>query len=97
VRSSAEPTPNSPFGYGAHWWTNLGDSQGARTRLDWGMPPDSFFASGSLGQYVVEVPSARLVVTRFGVTHDPVLAMRQIARLVADTVAALHGEHEHAH
>jgi CubicO group peptidase (beta-lactamase class C family) len=92
VRYSAEPAPNAPFGYGAHWWTNLGDSQGARTRVGWGMPPDSFFASGSLGQYVIVVPSKRLVVTRFGVTHDPVLAMRQIARLVADTVAALHGK-----
>ena len=38
------------------------------------------------------VPSERLVVTRFGVTHDPFLAMREIARLVADTIAAVHGK-----
>jgi len=91
VRYSAKPTPNAPYGYGAHWWTNVGTSQGAQTRVKWGMPSDSFFASGSLGQYIVVVPSERLVVTRFGVTHDPPLAMREIARLVADTIAALHG------
>jgi CubicO group peptidase (beta-lactamase class C family) len=92
VRYSAEPTPNAPFGYGAHWWTNAGSSPGAQTRTGWGMPPDSFMAAGALGQYVVVVPSERLVVTRFGVTHDPRLAMREIARLVADTVAALHSK-----
>jgi len=92
VRYSAQPTPNAPFGYGAHWWTNAGTSEGAQRRVSWGMPPDSFFASGSLGQYVVVVPSERLVVTRFGVTHDPFLAMREIARLVADTIAAVHGK-----
>jgi len=92
VRYSAEPTVNAPYGYGAHWWTNLGTNEGARLRVSWGMPPDSFFASGSLGQYVVVVPSERLVVTRFGVTHDPSLAAREIARLVADVIAAVHGK-----
>ncbi|MFI5301248.1 MAG: hypothetical protein ACHREM_24455 [Polyangiales bacterium] len=36
------------------------------------------------------VPSERLVVARFGVTHDERLALRTGALLVADTVAALH-------
>jgi len=31
-------------------------------------------------------------VTRFGVTHDPSLAAREIARLVADVIAAVHGK-----
>jgi hypothetical protein len=89
VRYSAEPTPSAPFGYGAHWWTNSGTSLGAQTRIGWGMPADSFMASGSLGQYIVVVPSEQLVVTRFGVTHDPRQATRQIAELVGATVAAL--------
>src|SRR6202040_3797557 len=31
---SAAPTPNAFVGYGAGFWTNLGDSMGARTRIE---------------------------------------------------------------
>ena len=42
------------------------------------------------GQTVVVVPSERLVITRFGTTYDLRMAMVDICRLTAGTIAALH-------
>jgi hypothetical protein len=41
------------------------------------------------GQTVVVVPSKRLVIARFGTTYDLRMAMIDICRLTADTIAAL--------
>ena len=90
VRYSTRPTPNAFVGYGAGWWINSGDSQGARFRREHGMPADAFMAQGIYGQTVVVVPSERLVIARFGTTYDLRMAMVDISRLVADTIAALH-------
>ena len=62
IRYSTSPTLNR--GYGAGWW--LG---GPRWRRDWSLPDDAFYASGHLHQKLLVVPSARLVIARFGVTH----------------------------
>ena len=43
-------------GYGAGFWTNLGDSFGATYRIEHGWPRDAFFAKGTIGQYVIVVP-----------------------------------------
>jgi CubicO group peptidase (beta-lactamase class C family) len=90
VRYSTRPTPNAFVGYGAGWWINSGDSQGARFRREHGMPADAFMAQGIYGQTVVVVPSERLVIARFGTTYDLRMAMVDISKLVADTIAALH-------
>lgn len=90
VRYSTTPTPNAFVGYGAGWWINQGDSQGARFRREHGMPADAFMALGIYGQTVVVVPSERLVITRFGTTYDLKMAMVDICRLTAETIAALH-------
>ncbi len=90
VRYSTRPTTTADVGYGAGWWINDGDSRGARFRRDHGMPADAFMALGIYGQTVVVVPSERLVVARFGTTYDLRMAMIDICRLVADTIAALH-------
>jgi CubicO group peptidase (beta-lactamase class C family) len=89
VRYSTTPTPNAPVGYGAGWWINEGDSGGARFRRGHGMPADAFMALGIYGQTVVVVPSARLVIARFGTTYDLRKAMLDICRLTAETVAAV--------
>src|SRR5207244_459889 len=67
---SAQPTVGAGFGYGAGFWTNRGDSPGAVARVKLGMPNDSYFANGSLGQRIVIVPSANLVVVQLGVSQD---------------------------
>jgi CubicO group peptidase (beta-lactamase class C family) len=89
VRYSTAPTPGAWVGYGAGWWINQGDSQGARFRRDHGMPAEAFLALGIYGQTVVVVPSQRLVIARFGTTYDLRMAMIGICRLTADTIAAL--------
>jgi CubicO group peptidase (beta-lactamase class C family) len=88
VNYSASPTPNAFVGYGAGFWTNLGDSFGARYRIAQGWPRDAFFAKGTIGQYVIVIPSARLVIARFGVTPNWPLAADGVSRLVSDVVAA---------
>src|SRR5882672_8916873 len=90
VRYSTTPTPAAWVGYGAGWWINQGDSQGARFRPEHGMPTDAFMAQGIYGQTVVVVPSQRLVIARFGATYDLRAAMEDIARLTASSIAALH-------
>ena len=67
VDYSAAPTPGSErYGYAAGFWTNRGDGEGQRYRIARGIPADAFFARGANGQYVIIVPSQRLVVARFG-------------------------------
>ena len=53
------------------------------------MPADSFMALGNFGQYVVIIPSKRLVIVRLGNSHLPRGDMQMMARLVADVVAAV--------
>src|SRR6516165_2184079 len=89
VDYSARLTPGSEtYGYGAGFWTNRGTTGGAAKRIGLGMPPDSFMARGTQGQYIVIVPSARLVVVRLGMAHDRYEDVDGVARLVADAIAA---------
>jgi CubicO group peptidase (beta-lactamase class C family) len=88
VAYSTHLTPGSEaFGYGAGFWVN-GDNPGARATRPH-MPADSFMARGSRGQYVVVVPSARLVVVRLGDADTFAGDIRATDRLVADAVAAV--------
>jgi CubicO group peptidase (beta-lactamase class C family) len=88
AKYSAAPTPGAFVGYGAGFWTNLGDSMGAKYRTAQGWPRDAFFAKGSIGQYVIVIPSERLVIARFGRTANWPLDADGVSRLVADVVAA---------
>jgi CubicO group peptidase (beta-lactamase class C family) len=90
VSYSASPTPNSWVGYGAGFWTNQGDSFGADYRIHHGWPRDAFFAKGTIGQYVIIVPSGRLVIVRFGLSPNwP--DVDGVSRLVSDVIAATGG------
>jgi CubicO group peptidase (beta-lactamase class C family) len=74
--------------YAAGFFTNRSDHPNARGRVQLGMPRDSFFASGLLGQRIVIMPSQRLVVVRLGDSVDPTGDIRGLARLVKEVIAA---------
>lgn len=71
------PQPDRAEGYGATMWL-FGEKQG--------LPAGSYAAQGNRGQYVVVVPSAKLVVVRRG--EDPTGSSFDIARFAADVLAA---------
>jgi CubicO group peptidase (beta-lactamase class C family) len=89
VRYSASSTLNS--GYGAGFWTSLDTSAFAQSLERAGLPRGSFLAIGLFGQYVIVVPSERLVIARFGVSQrPPEIENGAAARLAADVISALH-------
>jgi CubicO group peptidase (beta-lactamase class C family) len=88
VKYSAAPTSAAFVGYGAGFWTNLGDSMGANYRIEHGWPRDAFFAKGSIGQYVIVIPSQRLVIVRLGRTVNWPLDADGVSQLVSDVVTA---------
>jgi len=57
VRRNGPAQPASGYGYGAGWWTFPARS---------GLPPDAIVARGNRGQYMVVLPSRRLVIVRRG-------------------------------
>ena len=67
----ADARQRAVIGYAAGFWTNRGDGEGQRYRIARGIPADAFFARGANGQYIVVVPSQRLVVARFGSAFTP--------------------------
>ena len=88
VKYSASATPNAWVGIGAGFWTNLGDSFGANYRVEHGWPRDAFFAKGTIGQYVIIIPSEKLVIVRLGRSPNWPPAADGVFRLVNDVVAA---------
>jgi CubicO group peptidase (beta-lactamase class C family) len=78
-------------GYGAGFWTNR-VNEGSVPVWDapWGIPQapqDMFYARGAMGQYVVIVPSERLVIARLGISQH---GGTGIGDLIAAVIAALH-------
>jgi len=88
VKYSASPTPGAWVGQGAGFWTNLGDSFGATYRSERGVPRDAFFAKGTIGQWVVIVPSEKLVIARLGRSPNWPPEADGVFQLVADVIAA---------
>lgn len=78
-------------GYGAGFWLNIKhDTRVPVWNAPWGMPQlpkDMYYARGAFGQYVVIVPSERLVVVRMGISLD---YGDHIGDLVAAIIKALH-------
>ncbi|WP_353218354.1 serine hydrolase [Sandarakinorhabdus sp.] len=83
VRFVTTPSPTNA-GYGGQFWLNRKPVSGKDDALFWRKgPADAFAALGHLGQYVIVVPSRRLVVVRLGKTQDDDL------QAVRDALAAL--------
>jgi CubicO group peptidase (beta-lactamase class C family) len=78
VTRASGPQPEGAFGYGATFWLMSRSP---------GVPADTFAAFGNRGQYVVIVPSRRLVIVRRG--EDGTGMRFDIARFTADVIGAL--------
>lgn len=88
VSYSSSPTPNAWVGIGAGFWTNQGDSFGAKFRVEHGWPRDAFFAKGTIGQYTIVIPSEKLVIVRLGRSPNAPPEADGVFDLVRDVVAA---------
>lgn len=74
VRFVRTPAPTNPA-YGGQFWLNRARPAGGEAALFPAQgPTDAYAAIGHLGQYVIVVPSKRLVVVRLGKTQDDALA-----------------------
>jgi CubicO group peptidase (beta-lactamase class C family) len=90
VKYSTSPTPNAWVGYGAGFWTNQGDGLAANYRITHGWPRDAFMAKGTIGQYVIVIPSQRLVIVRLGISPNwP--DVDGVSQLIRDVIAATGG------
>ncbi|MBA4008840.1 MAG: serine hydrolase [Erythrobacter sp.] len=79
VTTPSGPQPASgTFGYGAGFWL---------LNKEEGVPPDTFAAIGNRGQYVVIVPSRKVVIVRRG--EDPAGSGFDIAAFTRDVLAGL--------
>lgn len=78
VATPSGPQPEGPYGYGAGFWL-LNKSEG--------VPSDTFGAFGNRGQYVVIVPSRKVVIVRRG--EDPVGSSFDIAAFTRDVLASI--------
>jgi CubicO group peptidase (beta-lactamase class C family) len=85
-------TPTLATGYGAGWWLNSVDGTVPEWHIPWGLPHaprDAFFARGFLGQFVVVVPSQRLVIVRLGHSRMDRDLVESTDRLVQEVMAAV--------
>jgi len=86
-------TPTLDTGYGAGWWTNaLGGRLVPHWGVPWGLPHapgDAYFARGHMGQFVVVVPSRRLVIVRLAISAVKGDDIEAADRLVGEVLSAL--------
>ena len=90
VRYTAAPTLGS--GYSAGFWNNTVDADVPGWGVPWGLPRaprDTFFARGYMGQFIVVVPSQRMVIARFGASQLRGDDIGGMDRLVGDVLAAV--------
>ncbi|NQX95707.1 MAG: serine hydrolase, partial [Erythrobacter sp.] len=83
VSDPSGPQPARGMGYGAGWWT-FARPEGNSFE---GIPDDAFAARGNRGQYVVVVPSRKVVIVRRG--EDMVGTRFDLAAFTRDVLAAL--------
>ena len=70
VKYSTTPASADQKGkYGALWWLNHGPENEPSKRLFPDLPGDMYMAEGFESQYVMVIPSNKLVIVRLGVSH----------------------------
>lgn len=71
---------------GAHWWSNDWMAGKREKPTLAGLPPDTFFAMGHWGQYLIVVPSLKLIAIRMGDCRDGQVIAPKFAASVAKLV-----------
>lgn len=72
VAYSRTPALTAPRGqYGAHFWLNAGSQSNPSDRRWPRLPADMFLAWGFQGQYLVMIPSKKLIIVRLGLNMSP--------------------------
>lgn len=70
VAYSTTPSSAATDGqYGALWWLNRGPASNPEARAFPSLPVDTYMAEGFESQYVMVIPSKKLVIVRLGVSH----------------------------
>ena len=88
VHYSRAPSPTALDGqYGAHFWTNGLSGSDVPERPLKSLPADTYYAHGFEGQYIVIIPSRKLVVVRLGQTISS--KTWNIESFVSDILAAI--------
>jgi CubicO group peptidase (beta-lactamase class C family) len=82
------PSLAAPLGeYGAQWWLNAGNTKNLQDRLLPQLPNDAFYAGGFEGQWVLVIPSEKLVIVRLGYTPGKEFSIEEFTSSV---IAILH-------
>jgi CubicO group peptidase (beta-lactamase class C family) len=82
--------PTLGTAYGAGFWTARGKGGLADGFQRFGLPSDTFLASGNLGQRVLIIPSLHLVIVRLGDATDPTNDARGLMQLGRSVIDAVH-------
>ncbi|HOX82858.1 MAG TPA: hypothetical protein PLS08_07495, partial [Chryseolinea sp.] len=70
VKYTTTPATTAPIGeYGAQWWLNVGAKSNSSIRKYPELPTDAYWADGFEEQFVMVIPSKKLVIVRLGVSH----------------------------
>lgn len=81
------PTPAAPLGeYGAQWWLNAGSAENPQNKRLPKLPNDAFYAGGFEGQWVLVIPSEKLVIVRLGYTPRGEFKIEDFATSVIDVL-----------
>ena len=84
VKYTTTPASTALVGeYGAQWWLNAGASDDVNKRKYPKLPTDTFWADGFEEQYVMVIPSKKLVVVRLGVSHHGFEMEEMVTEIIA--------------
>jgi CubicO group peptidase (beta-lactamase class C family) len=86
--SSTPATAATKREYGAQWWLNAGDPKNPADNKFPGLPAESILAEGFENQFIVIVPSKKLVVVRLGVTHNKNFSIDKLVNGVINALDA---------
>jgi CubicO group peptidase (beta-lactamase class C family) len=85
VKYSTTPAPAARLReYGAHIWLNLGEEDHPENVKFPGLPHESIIFNGFEENYVVIIPSRKLVVVRLGVTHNDSFKIEDLVNGIVD-------------